>query len=84
MLLKNSRVLVTGGAGFIGSALIETLLANDNEVVCLDNLSTGSLKNLQDFVDYPGFIFLEGDIRDPESCRKAAEGFPPFQFAGAP
>jgi len=45
-ILTNSRVLVTGGAGFIGSALIETLLASDNEVVCLDNFATGKRENL--------------------------------------
>jgi len=45
-ILGNSRVLVTGGAGFIGSALIESLLLQDNEVVCLDNLATGKLENI--------------------------------------
>lgn len=73
-ILKNSRVLVTGGAGFIGSALIETLLSNENEVVCLDNLATGKLENLADFIGNKNFRFLEGDIRNLADCQKAADG----------
>jgi UDP-N-acetylglucosamine/UDP-N-acetylgalactosamine 4-epimerase len=70
-LLKNSRVLVTGGAGFIGSALIESLLALDNEVVCLDNLATGKRENLATFLENKNFRFIEGDIRKLDDCRKA-------------
>jgi len=66
--------LVTGGAGFIGSALIETLLSNENEVVCLDNLATGKLENLADFIGNKNFRFLEGDIRNLADCQKAADG----------
>ncbi len=73
-LLKNSRILVTGGAGFIGSALIETLLSQDNEVVCLDNLATGKRENMTDFLSNKNFNFIEGDIRNLEDCRKAAAG----------
>ena len=73
-ILKNSRVLVTGGAGFIGSALIETLLSNENEVVCLDNLATGKRENLADFIGNKNFRFLEGDIRNLADCQKAADG----------
>jgi len=65
---------VTGGAGFIGSALIETLLSNENEVVCLDNLATGKLENLADFIGNKNFRFLEGDIRNLADCQKAADG----------
>jgi UDP-N-acetylglucosamine/UDP-N-acetylgalactosamine 4-epimerase len=73
-LLVNSRVLVTGGAGFIGSALIETLLSNDNEVVCLDNLATGKLENIAEFQSNKNFRFIEGDIRNLADCNKAADG----------
>jgi UDP-N-acetylglucosamine 4-epimerase len=73
-ILTNSRVLVTGGAGFIGSALIETLLASDNEVVCLDNFATGKRQNLAEFTSNKYFHFIEGDIRVIDDCRKAADG----------
>jgi len=73
-ILTNSRVLVTGGAGFIGSALVETLLASDNEVVCLDNFATGKRENLADFIANKHFKFVEGDIRNMDDCRKATEG----------
>jgi UDP-N-acetylglucosamine 4-epimerase len=72
--LKNSRLLVTGGAGFIGSALCETFLAQDNEVVCLDNFLTGFRKNIEPFLSDPRFHLIEGDIRDPETCKKACDG----------
>lgn len=73
-ILEHSRVLVTGGAGFIGSALIETLLASDNEVVCLDNFATGKRKNVAEFEGNKNFRFIEGDIRNIDDCRKAADG----------
>ncbi len=71
-----SKVLVTGGAGFIGSNLVERLLSLDNvEVVrVLDNLSTGHYHNLEAFASHPKFEFLEGDIRDFESCKSACAG----------
>jgi len=68
------KILVTGGAGFIGSNLCEYFLKNNNEVICLDNLSTGYYKNLVDFIDHPKFTFIEGDIRDLATCRKAVHG----------
>lgn len=73
-ILENSKVLVTGGAGFIGSALVETLLAAGNQVVCLDNLSTGKLQNIAEFRADKNFCFVEGDIRNLDDCRKAAAG----------
>lgn len=73
-ILTNSRVLVTGGAGFIGSALVETLLASDNEVVCLDNFATGKRQNLAEFMGNKHFQLIEGDIRTIDDCRKAADG----------
>ena len=69
--LKNSKILITGGAGFIGSNLIEYFLSNNNEVICLDNLSTGHKKNLAEFMDNPNFQFLEGDIRHLDICKIA-------------
>ena len=70
-ILKNRCILVTGGAGFIGSNLIESLLSADNTVVCLDNFSTGKRKNLEGFINNPAFTLIEGDIRNPEDCAKA-------------
>jgi UDP-N-acetylglucosamine/UDP-N-acetylgalactosamine 4-epimerase len=70
-ILQNSRVLVTGGAGFIGSNLIESLLASDNQVVCLDNFSTGKRENLKGFVDNPHFKLIKGDIRNIVDCEKS-------------
>lgn len=58
------HVLVTGGAGFIGSHLIDSLLAAGHSVVAIDNLSTGSLDNLNLSHDHPAFTFIEGDILD--------------------
>jgi len=72
--LKNSRLLITGGAGFIGSALCESFLAQDNEVVCLDNFLTGFHKNIEPFLPNPLFHLIEGDIRDSETCKKACDG----------
>ena len=58
------RALITGGAGFIGSHLAERLLKNGNEVDVIDNLSTGSLSNIETFKNHRGFGFVEGDVRD--------------------
>lgn len=69
--LKNSKILVTGGAGFIGSNLIEHFLKNNNEVVCLDNLSTGHKKNIVEFMSHPNFQMVEGDIRHLDICKLA-------------
>ena len=70
----NKNILVTGGAGFIGSNLIEALLQNNNTVTCLDNFSTGYRKNIDRFFDNPHFSLIEGDIRDLDTCRQAVEG----------
>jgi len=70
------RILVTGGAGFIGSNLVESLLKNPQVdlVRVLDNLATGTIKNIEEFVSNPKFEFLEGDIRNYEACLKATDG----------
>ncbi len=64
------RILITGGAGFIGSNLVEQLLLDErvNSVRVLDNLSTGSLKNIEVFFNNPKFEFIKGDIRDYATC----------------
>ncbi|MBU8901352.1 MAG: SDR family oxidoreductase [Victivallales bacterium] len=72
--IENSKILVTGGAGFIGSNLIEVLLEQNNKVVCLDNFMTGKHENIEAFLNNSDFILLEGDIRDLAICRKACEG----------
>ena len=71
---ENSVFLVTGGAGFIGSNLCEALLSMGYTVRCLDNLSTGKYENIKPFISDPKFTFIEGDIRDLETCMKATEG----------
>lgn len=72
--ISNSKVLVTGGAGFIGSNLIEDLLKYDNKVVCLDNFSTGKHENINEFKNNPNFKLIEGDIRDLDICKSAVKG----------
>lgn len=72
--LHKQRVLVTGGAGFIGSHLVERLLAAGKQVVCLDNFSTGTKRNLESALKNLRFTLLEGDIRNYEACIKAAKG----------
>jgi len=73
-VLRDSRVLITGGAGFIGSNLIESLLDSGNYVACLDNFSTGKRENINDFIENPKFKLIEGDIRNYDDCRKAVSG----------
>ena len=65
---------MTGGAGFIGSSLCHDLLDRGNEVICLDNFATGRRENITDLHGRPGFTLIEGDIRDPEVCKKAVKG----------
>jgi UDP-N-acetylglucosamine/UDP-N-acetylgalactosamine 4-epimerase len=73
-LLAHKKILVTGGAGFIGSNLIESFLQADNKVVCLDNFSTGKIQNISGFTGNSNFTLIEGDIRDYSVCRKAVDG----------
>jgi UDP-N-acetylglucosamine 4-epimerase len=73
-IIENSRVLVTGGAGFIGSNLIETLLEQNNQVICLDNFVIGKRSNIAQFEKNKNFILIEGDICDQAACRKACDG----------
>ena len=71
--LKDKNILVTGGAGFIGSNLCEYLLSCEANVVCLDNLATGHKHNIEEFLDHPKFKFIEGDIRDLDTCQIACK-----------
>ena len=70
------NLLITGGAGFIGSNLVEHFLGDDRIglVRVLDNLSNGYIENIQEFFDNPRFEFIQGDIRDYDTCIKACEG----------
>ncbi|CDF80648.1 UDP-glucose 4-epimerase [Formosa agariphila KMM 3901] len=72
--LQNKTVLVTGGAGFIGSNLVEVLLENKANVICLDNFSTGHKHNIESYLANNQFTLIEGDIRDLEICHKACQG----------
>lgn len=73
-MITGKRILVTGGAGFIGSNLVEELLHLGNIVTCLDNFSTGKRENVEPFLSNSNFTLIEGDIRDLETCRKAVKG----------
>ena len=68
------KILISGGAGFIGSNLCEYFLTKGYKVVCLDNFSTGHRYNLTSFGNNPNFSLIEGDIRDLSDCQKAVEG----------
>lgn len=72
--LSGKSILVTGGAGFIGSNIIEELLRHNNIVTCLDNFATGKKENIAAFRYNSDFKLIEGDIRDIDACKKAVEG----------
>lgn len=74
--MTKTNILVTGGAGFIGSNLVEALLSDERvgNVRVLDNLSNGFRHNIEEFEDNNDFEFVEGDIRDFETCVAACEG----------
>lgn len=71
--LSNKTILVTGGAGFIGSNLCETLIDKGNKVVCLDNFATGKIRNLENLLKDSNFLLIEGDIRKLDDCLKACQ-----------
>jgi UDP-N-acetylglucosamine 4-epimerase len=72
--LSGKKILVTGGAGFIGSNLCEVLLRKKNKVICLDNFATGKRNNIAAFLEDSNFTFIEGDIRNLDDCMLAASG----------
>ena len=67
-------ILITGGAGFIGSNLCEYFLAKEYKVICLDNFATGHKHNLKAFINDTNFHLIEGDIRNLEDCQNAVRG----------
>lgn len=69
-----SHVLVTGGAGFIGSNIVEKLLSQEVKVSVLDNLSTGKIENINEFLENPNFKFIQGDICDFKTCLEVLNG----------
>ena len=74
MTVNKTTLLITGGAGFIGTNLCEYFLSKGYFVVCLDNFSTGHKHNIAEFLQHKNFKLIEGDIRDFEQCRKSVEG----------
>lgn len=70
----NTKFLVTGGAGFIGSNIVEKILELNYKVRVLDNFSTGKKENIENFLQNSNFELIEGDIRDIEVCKKACQG----------
>jgi UDP-N-acetylglucosamine 4-epimerase len=74
--MENSeiKILITGGAGFIGSALCDNFIDKKFQVICFDNLATGHKKNIEHLLSNPLFTFIEGDIRNIDQCRTAVEG----------
>ena len=72
--LSGKKILITGGAGFIGANLCESLLQLNNKVICLDNFTTGKRENLTPFFKNPNFTLIEGDIRNLQDCMLATTG----------
>lgn len=77
------KFLITGGAGFIGSHLAGRLLDADNEVIALDDLSTGSKRNIEKFVTNPKFSFIEGNMLEKETLARASQGVDGIFHLGA-
>lgn len=75
-MLENTttKILITGGAGFIGSNLCDYFISKNYQVVCLDNFATGHRHNIEPLFDNPNFTLIEGDIRNLSDCQKAVQG----------
>jgi len=74
MIANKTAVLITGGAGFIGTNLCEYFLSQGYFVICFDNFSTGFRHNISDFLKNENFKLIEGDIRILEQCKEAVTG----------
>ncbi len=72
-LNPNHHILITGGAGFIGSNISEALINNGNKVTCLDNFATGRRENISHLVSHKNYTLIEGDIRNINDCHKACK-----------
>ena len=68
-----NSILVTGGAGFIGSNLCEYFIKKNNQIVCLDNLITGKKENINHLIPNSNFKFIEGDITNLNTCNTACQ-----------
>ena len=73
-MIENKTVIITGGAGFIGSNLCEVLLQQNNRVICMDNFMTGKKENIEPFLKNDNFNLREGDIRNLSDCVNAVKG----------
>lgn len=71
---KNNRAFVTGGAGFIGSHIVDILMETDHEVIVFDNLSSGKMEFIEHHLDNPKFTYIKGDLLDPDDLDKACKG----------
>ena len=69
-----NKILITGGAGFIGTNLTEYFLNKGYKVTCLDNFATGHRHNIEPFLTNPNYQLIEGDIRNLETCKNAIAG----------
>ncbi|HIL65519.1 MAG TPA: SDR family NAD(P)-dependent oxidoreductase, partial [Candidatus Poseidoniales archaeon] len=73
-ITPGTTVLITGGAGFIGSNLCDAVVEMGYNVRCMDNLISGKKENIEHLIGHPNFKFLETDLRDYESCVEAVSG----------
>jgi UDP-N-acetylglucosamine 4-epimerase len=80
MAITKNKILITGGAGFIGANLCEYFLSKGYFVVCFDNFATGYKHNIAEFLQHKNFKLIEGDIRDLDQCKIAVIGVDFFSY----
>src|SRR3954466_15242678 len=83
-LRRGHRTIVTGGAGFIGSHLCDQLIQRGDTVVCVDNLFTGSMRNIRPLLNHPNFSFLNHDVREPLRIAGEVDRIYNFAFPASP